>query len=145
MTLTLLLTLATVTFYGWWFVRRRRVEHRASWDQAVGVDAHTAEWLDSIWADTLRRIERAKPEAVICRERIVAYRVHPGPFPAPFTEGWGKVLEAGVLDPFGTIVVSARHQSDRDLWAHEMAHCITGVSDHPAWLFASVGPALAIA
>lgn len=134
--IVLLLTLAVVAGFGAWYVRRRRLEASATWAQARLV---TDPVLDALYAKVVRRIAAVRPEAVIAPERTVALRVHPGPFPRPNSTGWGKVLVAGVLDPTGTVVVRADHRHDAHLWAHEFAHAITGIPDHPDWLYAADG------
>lgn len=115
---------------------RQRTATPSTWAEAVLVTNPTRiAQLDGMYVDLVARIQAVRPEAVQTPIRRVAYRVHPRSFPSPSQNGWGKTLAPAVLDPHGTIVVLQSMQNNDDLWQHEMVHAITGIPDHPQWLF----------
>lgn len=111
---------------------------KSTWTQARIVTAtayHTV-----LYNDLVQRIKAVRPLAIIAPVMLVTIRVHPGFFPKPDENGWGKVLTREVLgDPFGTIVVRHDFAQSAPVWQHEMGHAITGISDHPSWLYKEDG------
>lgn len=137
MTLSVLLILAVVGGIGWHYVAQRRRVAASTWAMAVLVTdvAQLARFQDS-YNDVRARIQWVRPDTIQSPVLRAAVRIHPGPLPKPYTTGWGKVWAPGampdVIDPFGTIVLRA----DKQAWFdHEAAHAITGIPDHPPWLF----------
>lgn len=134
-----------VAGFAWWFVRRRKREGMATFADAVPV--LDPDWLDAVetvYLDVVDRIRDVRPEAV--KHPAFSRRVylHDGPLPAPYTTRWGVAFpeHADGGNAGGTLVLRRDHKDDLRLWAHECAHLITGITEHPAWLFGPDGLSL---
>ena len=88
-----------------------------------------------IYANVVERIRAVRPETIQTPTMRVTVRLYDY-FPPTFSTGWGKVLSPNVIagDTGGTLCLQRGALCDA-LIEHEMAHAITGISDHPAWLF----------
>ncbi len=135
--LTSALILALVGAVGAHYVVKRRRANASTWAMAVLVtDVAQLARLQDTYNDVVHRIQRVRPDVIQSPVMRVAIRIHPGPLPKPYTTGWGKVWAPGampdVIDPFGTVVLRADKLAH---FPHEAAHAITGIPDHPSWLF----------
>lgn len=90
-----------------------------------------------LYADVVRRIEAVRPDAIQAPVMGLTVRLYDNGFPAPDTDGLGKVLAPNVIpgDTGGTLCLRAMYRKTRWLIQHEQAHAITGIPDHPLWLF----------
>ena len=135
--LTSALILAVMGAAGAHVVAQRRRASASTWAMAVLVtDVAQLARLQDSYNDVVHRIQRVRPDMIQSPVLRAVVRIHPGPFPKPSTTGWGKVFAPGampdVIDPCGTIVL----RRDKQAWfEHEVAHAITGIPDHPSWLF----------
>lgn len=122
--------------FGWWFVRARKVEASATWDDARSVyDPVRLAELRGLYAEMVQRIRAVRPDAVIAPDCRVSLMTHPGPFPKPYVGRWGQVLAPTADFTAGRCIVLASQLHNDALWRHEFVHCITGISDHPDWVF----------
>ncbi|MFA6167800.1 MAG: hypothetical protein WC700_14360 [Gemmatimonadaceae bacterium] len=95
-----------------------------------------------LYAEVVQRVRAARPDAVQSPDFRVTVRLYPH-FPDPHASGWGKVLPPNQIagDAFGTLCLNRAYRVNNDLIRHECAHAVTGIPDHPAWLF---GPKLTL-
>lgn len=134
--------------HGVFLERARRlagVPHADFLEYARGArGAQFAEIAAQLYADVLERIRAVRPDAVLHATFSGRVLVHPGPLPAPYSDRWGVGFpeHTGGGNAGGTVVLTQEHLEDRALWAHECAHLITGITEHPAWLFEMPGLAL---
>ena len=119
---------------------------RGTWADAVRVtDAVALARLDRCYAETVDwcRARGFPIQSPACR---VVLRVWPDHLRPPDDFGIGKVLAPEEIkgDAHGTMLVKRGYLHADWLLRHESAHAITGITDHPAWLFAPDGLSLSI-
>lgn len=116
-----------------------RLLPRGTWGDAVRVtEPARLAALQAIYGQRVEWVRAVRgPEAVIAPDCRVIFRVWPKHLRVPDGFGWGKVLAPNVIpgDSYGTLLVLDSLKDNASLLAHECKHAITGVSDHPKWLF----------
>ena len=100
-------------------------------DGVVHTDPRYAVW----YAETVEWIRAVRPDAIQTPEMRVTVRLYER-FPAESQGLWGRVLAPNVIrgDTGGTLCMK-RAVASEALFKHECVHAITGISDHPSWLF----------
>lgn len=93
-----------------------------------------------LYAETVERIRAVRPDAIQTPTMNVTVRLYDR-FPAESASLWGRVLAPNVIagDTGGTLGMKRAVASD-GLFCHEARHAITGISDHPSWLFDNLNP-----
>lgn len=88
-----------------------------------------------LYAETVERIRAVRPDAIQTPTMHVTVRLYDR-FPAESASLWGRVLAPNVIsgDTGGTLCMKRAVASD-GLFIHESKHAITGIPDHPSWLF----------
>jgi hypothetical protein len=101
-------------------------------DGVVHTDPRYAAW----YAEVVERIRAVRPDAIQTPEMRVTVRLYER-FPAESQGLWGRVLAPNVIrgDTGGTLCLRKAFATNEPLIRHEMCHAITGISDHPSWLF----------
>ena len=140
-------TAVLVAAFAWMFKKNRQREAAVSWKEAEQI--LDSDWLDafqSVYDATVADIKAKFPQAVKHSAFSRRVYIHPGPFPRPYTEQWGVAFpehEDGG-NPGGNIVLLRGHKNNMTLWRHESAHLITGITEHPQWLFQPSGLGLRV-
>ena len=140
MTVTILAVLAVVAASVAFIVSQRRRQAQATWADAVLVsDPARLAHFDALYAETVAWVRARRPDAVQAPARQLAFRMWPSSKVSPVGFGWGKVLSPGVIlgDVHGTLLVRQALLDNDALVIHECKHAITGIPDHPAWLFST--------
>lgn len=90
----------------------------------------------ALYAKTVAWVRSVRPEAIQAPELVATVRIYDR-WPKGYEYNLGKVLSPNVIhgDTGGTICLAKAHQHDTDIITHEMRHAITGIPDHPDWLF----------
>ena len=105
------------------------------WEDGERVrDPYVLARYEKLYADTVERTRALRPDAIQTPEMRVTVRIYDR-FPAPNENGIGKVLAPNVIagDTGGTLCL--RRGAVDGIIRHEMKHAITGIPDHPIWLF----------
>lgn len=123
-----------------WLVRLiPRLAPKARWADAVReFDADYLNVCDLLYGDVVARIRAVRPEAVLHPVFSRRLFVLDAPWlPSPYEGRWAVAFpehdDGG--NPGGNIVILKQYKHNHDLIAHEAAHLITRIVDHPAWLF----------
>ncbi len=105
-------------------------------DGIIHTDPRYAVW----YAEVVERIRAVRPDAIQTPTMNVTVRLYDR-FPAESASLWGRVLAPNVIagDTGGTLGMKRAVASD-GLFCHEARHAITGISDHPSWLFDNLNP-----
>lgn len=90
----------------------------------------------AIYVKTVAWVKVVHPEAVQSPEFRLTVRIYDR-WPKGFADNWGKVLAPNVIpgDTGGTLCLDKAKRHDEAIIAHECKHAITGIGDHPDWLF----------
>jgi len=88
------------------------------------------------YALMVQRIATVHPELIQSPDFRLTVRVYDR-WPKGYEYNWGKILPPDFIkgDTYGTLCLAKTKQTDTDVIDHECAHAITGISDHPSWLF----------
>ena len=99
----------------------------------------------AIYADTVAWVRNLRPDAVQTPEFKLTVRIYDR-WPKDFAYNFGKVLAPNTIpgDTGGTLCLAKTKARDTATIIHEAKHAITGITDHPAWLFAPDGLSLSI-
>lgn len=132
-----------------WLVRLiPRLAPKASWgDVVLERNNGYLDLCEALYDDVVRRIRWVRPDAIrMPRFSRRLYLLDAPLLPAPYTGRWGVAFpqHADGGNPGGNVVILKRYRDNPDLLSHEFAHLITGITDHPDWLFASDGISLAL-
>ena len=117
------------------FMRRRQAEAASTWEMAYIPDLQFRVMFNMRYADVVRRLMATYPNLVQSPDCLVEVLIHPGPFPKPNSNYWGRVLAPDVNYPHGRLVLLESQKSNVLLQEHEIVHCVTGISDHPPHLY----------
>lgn len=134
---TLLSGLIAAAFAGWF--AKNRLAPKPSWDAATpDTDQHRLDRIGVLFDEMVRRIEAVRPDAIKTRtwsRRL--YLVHTPTLPDPFSGNWAAAFpeHADGGNAGGCIYVLDHCKDIPELLRHEVCHLITGITDHPAWLF----------
>jgi hypothetical protein len=92
-----------------------------------------------LYAETVERIRAVRPDAIQSPDFRVTVRLYDR-FPAESAGLNGRVLAPNVIngDTGGTLCLLRAFRKSDGLFTHECRHAITGISDHPSWLFTSL-------
>ena len=91
----------------------------------------------ALYAKTLEWVRTANPEAIITApEFVLTVRIYDR-WPPNNPNLRGKILAPNVIpgDTGGTLCLAKSLRHNAALIVHESKHAITGISDHPKWLF----------
>ena len=134
MTMAYVLAALILGGFGWWFVRQRTAAARASWDDGVVV---TDPVYAAIYAKTADWVRTVHPEAVIAPEFRLTVRLYDHWPKGNEATQQGRILAPNVIagDTGGTLCLARKWRRNTALIVHECKHAVTGVSDHPRWLF----------
>ena len=102
-------------------------------DGVVHTDPRYAVW----YAETVEWVRLTAPNAPITApEMRVTVRLYDR-FPSESSHLLGRVLSPNVVsgDTHGTLCLLRPFRDKEWLFVHECRHAITGIPDHPAWLF----------
>jgi len=91
-----------------------------------------------LYAETVERIRAVRPDAIQSPDFRVTVRLYDR-FPKEYAGRNGQVLAPNVIagDTGGTLCLLRAFRNSDGLVVHEIKHAVTGISDHPIWLFTS--------
>ena len=106
------------------------------WEDGERVsDPYVLARYERLYAETVERTRALRPDAIQTPTMRVTIRIYDR-FPEESATNWGRVLSPNVVagDVGGTLAMKRAVVSDT-LFIHEAKHAITGIPDHPKWLF----------
>lgn len=91
----------------------------------------------AIYAKTVEWVKANAPDAPITASVFVLTVRLYDRWPKGSEYNWGRVLAPNIIpgDTGGTLCLAETKAHDVGIITHECKHAITGVGDHPAWLF----------
>ena len=117
----------------YWLRRLLGLLPPARWeDGKISTDPRYAAWYNA----TVAWVRVVNPEAIQQPDFRVTVRIYDR-WPKGYEYNWGKVLPPNQIegDTGGTLCLAKSKRNDTAVIVEECQHAITGIGDHPQWLF----------
>lgn len=132
-----IIAVLVLAVFAWQFIHARKID-KAEWSSIVLItDPEFLKRFEAVYLDVARRIAAARPAECRFPEFKCQIYTIDGLLPSPYQNRWAVAFpqHADGGNAGGNIVFRRRFLQNTTLWEHECGHIITGIVEHPKWLY----------